>query len=142
VPDRSTSLVRPNTLLLLPSFICHAPFAPANRFFALDATQFAFGNKPPLAANCAEHATAGDFLPEALHHLLLRFIWSEFYSYSQVFSHPFFSAITHKGRDFLPHPFVNCGLEFVGFASLQNRAGNSAPAYLPTSIPLKTYNAI
>ena len=142
VPDRSSSLVRPNTLLLLPSFVCQAPFTPANRFFALYATQFAFGNEPSLAPDSAQYTAARDFFPEALHHLLLRFIGSEFNSYSQDFSHPFFSAITHKGRDFFPHPFVICGLEFDYFAFLQNRAGHSTLAYLPTSIPLKTYNAI
>ena len=91
-------LIRSDTCFFLPSLICQAAFAPADRFLALDTTQFAFGNKPSLAADCAQHTTARYFLPKTLHHLLLRFVRSKFNSYSQVYSHPFFSAFMHKGR--------------------------------------------
>jgi hypothetical protein len=63
-------------LLFLPSFICQAPFAPANRFFPLDAAEFALGNKPSLSPDSAQDTAAGDFFPKALHHLFLRFIRS------------------------------------------------------------------
>lgn len=47
-----------------------------------------------------------------------------------------------KGEPSNPHPFVIRGLNFVTFASLQNRTGHSVLAYLHPSIPLNTYNAI
>jgi hypothetical protein len=52
-PDRFLSLVCLNALLLLPSLICHAPLAPANRFLPLDAAELALGYKPSLTANSA-----------------------------------------------------------------------------------------
>lgn len=53
-----------------------------------------------------------------------------------------FRPSRRKGEPSSPHPFVICGLNFGTFASLQNRTGHSVLAYLPPSIPLKTYNAI
>ena len=44
---------------------------PSDRLFLLNTTQFAFGNKPSLAANCAQDAALSNFLAEALEQLLL-----------------------------------------------------------------------
>ena len=53
-----------------------------------------------------------------------------------------FRPSCRKGETFIPHPFVICGLIFGHSASLQNRTADSVLAYLPPSIPLKSYNTI
>ena len=53
-----------------------------------------------------------------------------------------FRPSCRKGELFFPHPLMIFGLKFGYFASLQNRTEHSALAYLPTSIPLKSYNTI
>jgi hypothetical protein len=111
-------------LFFLPSFVRHSAFAPSNRFLALNAAQFAFRNEPSLAADSAQHTAAGDFFPEALHHLFLRFIRSEINSYSQDFSHPFFSAFMHKGRGLCSHPLMVRGLNLFGIRPKANLAEN------------------
>jgi hypothetical protein len=54
--------------------------------------------------------------------LLLRFIRSEFNFYSQVFSHPFFSAFMHKGRGLCSHPLMVRGLNFFDIRPKANIA--------------------
>ena len=91
-------LIRPNGLFLLPAFIWQPTLASADRLFPFNSSQFAFWNKPPFTANCTQNSAPGYFFPKTLHHLLLRFIRAGFNSYSQDYSHPFFSALMHKGR--------------------------------------------
>jgi len=46
--------------------------------FALNAAQFALGNKPAFAPYCAKESALRDFLAKSLQQLILRLIWSYF----------------------------------------------------------------
>lgn len=63
-------------LLLLTPLLGQPAFPAPDRLLALDAVEFALGNKPAFTTNSAQDTAAGHFFAESAHELFLRFVGS------------------------------------------------------------------